>query len=104
MKSAEVFTPEAKKSDQSVGRGVNTSLSPSRRMNTSRTESANLNPGGNTTVWEPLLQPTRAISKGLVVCFFGMSSSSKKTAYANNCPLRQILIGHCLKHRYLRRR
>jgi len=50
MKSAEVLIPEAKKLDQSVGRGVKTTLSPSRRMNTSRTESGYRYSSGIVTV------------------------------------------------------
>lgn len=91
------------KPDQSVGRGVNTSLSPSRRMNSSQTESGNLHPGGNTTAWEPLIQPMQAVSKGLVECFFGMSSSREKTGSVENGPLRHILVGGSLQCQYLGR-
>lgn len=61
MKSSEAVMPKAKKPDQSVGRGVKTTLSPSRRMNTSRTESANRYSKGMVTVCERLFQPTRAV-------------------------------------------
>jgi hypothetical protein len=52
---------EAKKPDQSVGRGVKTTLSPSRRMNTSRTDSGNRYSSGIVTVCERLFHPTRAV-------------------------------------------
>ena len=45
MKSAEVFNPDAKKPNQSGGKGGNTTLSSSRRMTNSR---GNLHPGGST--------------------------------------------------------
>lgn len=48
MKSAEVFNPDAKKPNQSGGKGGNTTLSSSRRMTNSRTEWGNLHPGGST--------------------------------------------------------
>lgn len=69
MKSSEAVNPKAKKPDQSLGRGVKTTLSPSRRMNTSRTESANRYSKGMVTVCERLFQPTRAVGQmGGVEC------------------------------------
>ena len=46
----------------------------------------------------------QAVRKRLAECFFGMSSFREKKASANNGPLRQILIGHCLHRRYVCRR
>ena len=63
MKSSEAVIPKAKKPDQSLGRGVKTTLSPSRRMNTSRTESANRYSKGMVTVCERLFQPMRAVDR-----------------------------------------
>lgn len=67
MKSAEAFMSEAKNPDQSLGRGVKTTLSPSRRMNTSRTDSGNRYSSGIVTVCERLFQPTRAVGLGIDV-------------------------------------
>jgi hypothetical protein len=67
MKSAEAVFPEAKKPDQSVGRGVKTTLSPSRRMKTSRTDSGNRYSSGIVTVCERLFHPTRAVGLGVEV-------------------------------------
>jgi hypothetical protein len=61
MKSSVAFKPEAKKPDQSLGRGVKTTLSPSRRMNTSLTDSGKRYSSGMVTVWERLFHPTRAV-------------------------------------------
>ncbi len=68
MKSEEAVMPDAKKPDQSVGRGVRTKLSPSRRMNTSRTELGNRYSRGMVTVCERLFHPTRAVGLGVGVC------------------------------------
>ena len=65
MKSEEAVMPDAKKPDQSVGRGVKITLSPSRRMNTSRTESGNRYSRGMVTVCERLFHPTRAVGLGV---------------------------------------
>lgn len=54
MKSAEALAPDAKKLAQSLGRGVKMTLSPSRRINSSRTDAGNQNPGGIVTVCERL--------------------------------------------------
>jgi hypothetical protein len=61
MKSSDAFKPDARKLDQSVGLGVKTKLSPSRRINTSRPDLGNRYPRGIVTVCEPLYQPIRAI-------------------------------------------
>ena len=61
MKSSEAVNPKAKKPDQSLGRGVKTTLSPSFRMNTSRTEFPNWFSSGMVTAWEGLFQSTRAV-------------------------------------------
>ena len=75
MKSEEAVKPEPKKPDQSVGRGVRTTLSPSRRMNTSRTDSGNLYSSGIVTVWERLFHPTRAVGLRGEVCWVAMCRS-----------------------------
>jgi hypothetical protein len=75
MKSAEAVIPEAKKPDQSVGRGVKTTLSPSRRINTSRTDSGNRYSSGIVTVCERLFHPTRAVGLGVGVCWFAIYQS-----------------------------
>lgn len=67
--------PDAKKPDQSVGRGVKTTLSPSRRMNTSRTESGNRYSRGMVTVCERLFHPTRAVGLGVGVWCIAMYQS-----------------------------
>jgi len=67
--------PEAKKPDQSLGRGVKTTLSPSRRMNTSRTDSGNRYSSGIVTVCERLFQPTRAVGLGVNVRCVAMYQS-----------------------------
>jgi len=59
--------PEAKNPDQSVGRGVKTTLPPSRRMNTSLTDSGNRYSIGIVTVCERLFQPIRAVGLGMDV-------------------------------------
>ena len=75
MKSEEAVMPDAKKPDQSVGRGVKTTLSPSRRMNTSRTESGNRYSRGMVTVCERLFHPTRAVGLGVGVWCIAMYPS-----------------------------
>lgn len=50
MKSEDAFKSDAKKSSQSLGRGVKIMLPPSRRMKTSRTDWGNLKAVGMVTV------------------------------------------------------
>jgi len=77
--------PKAKKPDQSVKRGVKTTLSPFRRIKTSRTESAKRYSCGMVTVCERLFLPMRAV--GLEKCdvivlyikFYGNNFDSKST-------------------------
>ena len=73
MKSSDAFRPEERKFDQSVGRGVKTTLSPSRRMKTSRTDSGNRYSSGIVTVCERLFHPTRAVGLGVGDEFVGIT-------------------------------
>ena len=79
MKSSDAFRPEERKFDQSVGRGVKTTLSPSLRMKTSRTDSGNRYSSGIVTVCERLFHPTRAVGffESPILIFKGASSKSQ---------------------------
>lgn len=102
MKSAEVFNPDAKKPNQSGGKGGNTTLSSSRRRPThGRNGETCIRAAA--PVCEPLLRPKRAVNKGANECLLDTSFLREKTGSAQNGPLWHIHIGHCLKCRDLGR-